>query len=320
MPEQKARHRECRLGRKRLVSLTAGNEVTAMHSIQLVDLAAVLALHGPSLLYQQNLISEEVMQKYWIVSRARFDQWHRRLGQHREFELDNNQRALVDWWRENPGLSDEILLSEPLTRVFAAIGMALDLSTEIEEISPITQSVYVSHLEARKRVLQIIVDDHTMPMGEAVRLNRLRSTTERWTDTLLGYLTVQAGDCTMPLGFDHSRIRAFADEARQLPLGAARETTCWLLSAAMRDAVIRLSCEQVAFAKENKDVADSVLMSLRPDLFDSVGVLKSLWLHRLERGAEQTDRVLKQLALADLSDADILGSYETVRGSNFGRW
>jgi hypothetical protein len=291
-----------------------------MHSVQHVDLAAVLALHGPSLLYQQNLISEEVMQTYWIVSRARFDQWHRRLGMHREFELEKNQQALLDWWRNNPGLADEVLLSEPLTRIFAAIGMALDLATEIEEISPITQSVYVSHLEARKRVLQIIVDDHTMPLGEAVRLNRLRSTLERWTDTLLGYLTVQAGECTFPLGFDQSRIRAFAEEARQLPPGPARETTCWLLSAAMRDAVIRQSREETACPNENREVADSVLMSLRPDLFDSVGILKSLWLHRLERGADQTDRVLKQLALSDLSNADILGSYETVRANQFGRW
>lgn len=291
-----------------------------MHASQLVDLAAVLALHGPSLLYQQNLVSEEVMQTYWIANRARFDQWHRRLGMHREHELGNDHHALVQWWQDNPGLADEILLSEPLARVFAAIGMALDLACEIEEISPITQSVYVSHLEARKRVLEIIVSDRRMPLGEAVRLNRLRSTIERWTDTLLGYLMTQAGDCTLALGFDQARIRAFSEDARQMPVGSARETTCWLLSAAMRDAVVRQSRSEAAFANENHKVADSVLMSLRPDLFDSVGVLKSLWLHRLEKGAEQTDRVLKQLALADISGADILGSYETIRNGHFGRW
>lgn len=291
-----------------------------MHAAQLVDLAAVLALHGPSLLYQQNLVSEEVMQNYWIVNRARFDQWHRRFGTHRQFEMDNDHQALSDWWKQNPGLADEVLLSEPLTRIFAAIGMALDLATEIEEISPITQSVYVSHLEARKRVLQIIVADSTMPLGEAVRLNRLRATVERWTDTLLGYLMSQAGECTLPLGFDQARIRGFAEDAKQMPGGAAWETTCWLLSAAMRDAMVRQCREETAFANENRNVADSVLMSLRPDLFDSVGILKSLWLHRLERGAEQTDRVLKQLSLADITNADILGSYETVRDNQFGRW
>lgn len=291
-----------------------------MHAAQLVDLAAVLALHGPSLLYQQNLVSEEVMQTYWIANRARFDQWHRCLGVHREYEAANNHQAMVRWWEENPGIADEILLSEPLTRVFAAIGMALDLACEIEEISPITQSVYVSHLEARKRVLEIIVSDRTVPVGEAVRLNRLRSTIERWTDTLLGYLMTQAGECALPLGFDRARIKAFSEDARQMPVGSARETTCWLLSAAMRDALVRQSRGEVAFAKENHKVADSVLMSLRPDLFDSVGVIKSLWLHRLERGAEQTDRVLKQLALADISGADLLGSYETIRDDQFGRW
>ena len=57
-----------------------------MHAVQLVDLAAVLSLHGPSLLYQQSTVSDEVMQSYWIANRARFDQWHRRLGEHRQHE------------------------------------------------------------------------------------------------------------------------------------------------------------------------------------------------------------------------------------------
>ena len=228
--------------------------------------------------------------------------------------------SLKDWWIANPALIDEVLLTEPVVRIFAALGIALDEACEIEEISPVTQSVYVTHLEARKRCLQIIVSDRTIPIDEAVRLNRLRITIERWTDTLLGYLMMQAGESSLAFVFDRARIRSFVEDARQMPVGMARETTCWLLSAAMRDALLRQSRKEIAFPNENRNVADSILMSLRPDMFDSVGVIKWLWLDRLEKGAEQTDRVLKQLALADISGADMLGSYETVRDNQFGRW
>jgi hypothetical protein len=315
----KVRHPSCYcLPEQNLVS--ANLMRSAMHAVQLVDLAAVLAFHGSALLYRQSLVPHEAMQAYWVSNRARFDRWNHELGEHRRLADEHRHHELSDWWRGNAGLIDEILLSEPLVRVAAALGMALDLSCEIEEISPVTQSVYVSHLDVRKRALQIIVGNRSAPMDEAVRLNRLRSSIERWSDTMLGYLMTSAGESTVAYAFDPPRTRAFAKDACYTSNSAGRDTTCWLLSAAMREALVRLSHDAAFHAESNRAIGDSILMTLRPDLFDSVGLLKSLWLHRLENGAEQTDRVLKQLSQSDLSGCDILTGFEVVRQGDFGRW
>ena len=291
-----------------------------MHAVQLVDLAAVISLHGPALLYQPALISPEAAQTYWITNRGRFDAWHRQLGMHHQSQFSGDQKQLVQWWKDNQGLLDEILLSEPLVRVYAALAASLDRSFRTDEIAPTTHSVYDSHLEVRRRVLQIIANDCSGAIEEAVRLNRLRVSIERWSDTLLGYLMIEVGDAVIPYAFEAGRVIAFADDARQMPQGVARETAGWLTSAAMRDALVRQTSGEIVSEQANRKVADAVLMCLRPDLFDSIGQLKSLWLHRLQKGAEQTDRVLDQLSRVDINSAPILGGYEMIRHSQFGRW
>jgi hypothetical protein len=291
-----------------------------MHAIQLVDLAAVLAFHGPALLFRRELVSEEAMQAYWLASRARFDQWHRLLADYRHFEEHHEADNLSLWWQNNEPMIDEVLLSEPLVRVYAAISAHLDGIRNGQEISPITHAVYLSHLEVRNRVLQLLLTSRVIPLVAAVRINSLRTLIERWSDALLGHLHADSAKENDFYSVDVNRMRAFSEDARLLPTGTARATAGWLLCAAMRDSLLRRANSKHLCANENRAVADAVLLCLRPDLFDSVGMMKSLWLHRLERGAEQTDRVLDQLALADITAGDILGGYETIRESSFGRW
>lgn len=291
-----------------------------MHAIQLVDLAAVLAFHGPALLFRRELVSEESLQAYWLASRARIEQWHRLLADYRHFEEQHATDNLSLWWQCNEPLIDEVLLSEPLVRVYAAISANLDGMRNGQEISPITHSVYLSHLEVRNRVLQLLLTSRVIPLVAAVRINSLRTLVERWSDALLGHLHADSPGENDFYSVDGNRMRAFSEDARLLPMGTARATAGWLLCAAMRDSLLRRANSRYLCANENRAVADAVLLCLRPDLFDSVGMMKSLWLHRLERGAEQTDRVLNQLALADITEGDILGGYETIRESSFGRW
>ncbi len=291
-----------------------------MHAAELVDLAAILALHGPSLLYRRELIPQEAMQAYWLANRTRFDAWHQAISDYQHLADTHAIDAMQAWWKTSASIVEEVLLSEPLTRVYAALGSGLDNERAAEEISPVTHSVYLTHLEARARILRLMLDSRLASLDHAVRLNKLRSTTERWCDALLGHLASQQPNSVHRYAFDPPRAAAFAEDTQQIPAGMARETAGWLTSAAMRDALMRRSNPSPAFPDANRAVADAVLMSLRPDMFDSVGRCKSLWLHRLERGAEQTDRVLHSLAQADITNAGILGGYEAIRAGSFGRW
>ncbi len=62
------------------------------------------------------------------------------------------------------------------------------------------------------------------------------------------------------------------------------------------------------------------MLMLRPELFDSVGALKSLWMHRLENSADQTDRMLDELNSPDINEAETSDSLELTSGSYFERW
>ena len=59
---------------------------------------------------------------------------------------------------------------------------------------------------------------------------------------------------------------------------------------------------------------------LRPDLFDSVGVLKSLWIHRLQNGTDQADRVLDEVTTGDINHAATADGLGETQDGYFARW
>jgi hypothetical protein len=58
----------------------------------------------------------------------------------------------------------------------------------------------------------------------------------------------------------------------------------------MHDTLSRRTSQPTALPEANRAVAQSVLQLLPPNLFDGLGTLKSIWLHRLESGAIQGDQ------------------------------
>ncbi len=283
-----------------------------MHCLNLADLAAVLAHHGPSILYRRQQVPTDAVTRYWAACRQRFDLWHHAFGRYHEIAQQGNASHRRTWWETHHALLEEILVSEMLTRVYAAVGAGLDNDAETAEIAPVVHSVHLSQLEARNRVLHLMVYGRGNSIDEAVRLNRLRREVDRWTDVLIGHLA-SAEPRALDYAICRRRAAAHASEAKHQPGGNLGDTIRWLSAATMRDALMRRLHGTSALPEANRKVAETVMLCLRPDLFDSVGLLKSLWLHRLEAGADQTDRVLSQLSASDLGGADKLKGFEAVR-------
>jgi hypothetical protein len=241
------------------------------------------------------------------------------MARYRRAEKSGNSDSLRAWWRDHVVVLEEVLVTDLLTRVVAALALGMEEESESDELSPVTHAVHVNHLEARNRVQKIMLDGRGNTVSDAVRLNRLRQGVERWTDVMVGRMSVRRTGI-LQYAIDRSRAAEYAREMRSYGHGPARNTAAWLMNAAMHDTLRRRSSEKAALPEANRAVARSVMLMLRPDLFDSVGVLKSLWLHRLQVGTERTDRVLKELGASDINHAATADGLEETNDSYFERW
>ncbi len=290
-----------------------------MHSVLLVDLAAVVSEHGPAILYGRDSLSPEALTQYWTTTHARFGLWHQAMARYSRAGSTDDQDAMEAWWSDHTALMEEILVSEILTRVVAALGAGMDERAAEEEISPITHAIFLNHLEASNRVHQIILKALGAAATKAERLNRVRQGIESWTDVLIGRMSIRN---TAPIQYaiDPERAAEYADEASQQGHGVTRKTSNALMNISMHDMISQRMSSDPALPAANREVSRSVMLMLRPELFDSVGALKSLWMHRLENSADQTDRMLDELTSADINEAETSDSLELTSGSYFERW
>ena len=290
-----------------------------MHSVHLVDLAAVVSEHGPAILYGRETLSPEALTHYWTATHSRFNLWHQAMARYSRAEQLNQESALNDWWEQHTPVMEEILVSEILTRVVAALGNGLDSQASEEEISPVTHAILLNHLEASNRVHQVMLKANGRNMVKAEQLNRVRRGIESWTDVLIGRMALRNRE---PLQYAIERERAleYAEEAVLQGYGVIRKTSNALMNMSMHDMITKRLSVEPALPAANREVARSVMLMLRPELFDSVGTLKSLWMHRLENSADQTDRMLEELASADIHEAETSDSLEVTAGSYFERW
>jgi hypothetical protein len=291
-----------------------------MHSVLIADLAALASQHGPAIVRGHDEVPPEAVSEYWTCSRSRMDLWYQALTRFRSARRSGNSVAMRGWWQDHLVVLEEVLVSDMLTRVVAALAVGLDESEkDKDEVSPVTHSIHLSHLEASNRVQKVMIDGRGSTVQDAVRLNRLRTAVERWTDVLIGRMSFQS-PTTIQYAFDKARAREFADEARAYPNGPARDTASWLMNAAMHDMLRRRTSPQAALPEANRAVASSVMLMLRPDRFDSVGVLKSLWLNRLTSSSERADRVIDELMGTDIDQAQTATGLEMADEPYFARW
>jgi hypothetical protein len=281
-----------------------------MHALTLAELASTLAFHGPGLLYRPEAVQVETIHSYWIASRARHEQWHTALASGHAFQQCGDAAGYKRWWEKQQGLLEEVLVSEILTRTIAALGMALDRWSGHAEISPISDSVLASHQESRHRVLKLLAHSSPWSNGDVVRMNLLRSSVEHWSDLLVGYVAV-FNPYAVRCAIDSRRALKHTRDAAESMTSSTRRTGCWLFTAAMRENLGR-RVQGGSFASEqNQRIADAVMLCLRPDLYDSTGAMKGLFLHRLEHSSEQADRVVE--ALSDLAaNVPLLDGYEAI--------
>jgi hypothetical protein len=284
------------LGKPEYLESDGCSTKSLMHARELVELAAIVAAHGPALIRGDEPIPAANVEEYWTASKVRLDRWARRLKQFVQ-PAHGNAPPRRPQWSEVGGVLEEILTGEVLTRVWTAVLCAHDRRRGDDQLEPVGRSVMIGHMEARHRVLTLMVNGTAIDSEAGIKLNHLRRRAERWTDLLLGRLmgTHDVGE----FAFDPQRAGDFADDLRSRG-GRADDRNAWpLMMTSLRAAFQPGLCPQSPNADLNARIASSILACFPADSFDSVGLLRSLWLMRLNNVADDTQVMIDDLLASE---------------------
>jgi hypothetical protein len=196
-----------------------------------------------------------VLSVHLDASRRRMDYWSSRF----------QSLGRAPAWRLNPAIVRELLVSEILVRVNAAIArIGLPAS------SPLFEHLHSGHALLRHQIQQLLRDNHLWLKQFAVVAERCR----RWTDLLLGQLLPMADVCD--LGFDPDRVSDYASDTEFNPLA----------NSLMRDSMLhslhgaagpKTGCESL-----NLQIACSTVSCLPVQVVFADEELEKLWRHPIQ--------------------------------------
>ena len=253
-----------------------------MHACDLLELAATVATHGRLLLETAPSISQSGLENYWTATKARHQRWSLDLKSY-SLAVATSPQAAKSKWATARATIEEILLTEALSRVWCALLKRHDSLLGQANSEPVGQSVLSSHIEARHRVMTLLLHSPSVSTAAAVELNRLRLRAERWTDMLLA--SILHGDELYSLAFDAERASEFAEDYHP-PNGGSYRYHAWQLTMAAIRAAFR-PLRRTAHTENgdlNEQVAASILACFPVESFDATGAMRSLWVVRLTNG------------------------------------
>jgi hypothetical protein len=268
-----------------------------MHSVELVDLAALVATHASSFLRLTRQLPQAELERYWTASKCRQDRWQLALS-----ELKESRSQLIgptgNLHRYAWGTFEEIFTGEILARVWTGVLSSFDARHQTDYAQPVAQSVLAGQLEVRYRTLTLLSTARALPLAALVELNRLRRLCERWTDLLVDEMS-HGGDLA-PLAHESERLRDFAADVPRRTRGTYAETRRSLVRTAVRAAFVRPSALPAPNCDLNHQIAAGVLGCFQPELFDGTGALRSAWEVRLMATADDAETMMEDyLAMAN---------------------
>lgn len=257
----------------------------------LVELSALAAYHGNAFLSSGASMSRSGIESYWLASRNRMDSWAVEMKRLETLTANRSKEGKfkVDdpTWEALAALNEEIMVSEILTRIWTTLGCELDERTKNCESGPFVRSVFTGHLEARHRMMRLAFEKMNLSPLQARKADKVRRHSERWTDILLGFL--ESTCKTREFAFEPDRVVDFSASlcGHHAP-GMAQSLLMVSLRSTFRDGFLD-RCPNPGY---NEEIVSAVLGCFGPDVFDSIGLFKSLWQTRLANTARDTQGML----------------------------
>jgi len=277
-----------------------------MHARELVEVAGLAASQGPALILGPGRLPQRGIEDYWSSSKCRLGRWARSLKLYRKAldgDADRNrngpekERVSQAAWRATQPVLEEIFTGDILSRLWTTVLCAHDQRRGACDAGPIARSVMLGHLEARQRALALSSDRRYIGAEAAAQLRRVRRSSERWSDYLLGALA-DVSDIS-EFAFDAERARDFSERLRDRPV-APGQTPAWTLAlGSLRAGFAKALCPYSPNGDVNARIAASVLCCFSAEQFESTVLFRSLWLVRLDNTARDVESMVDDLLHAD---------------------
>jgi hypothetical protein len=239
---------------------------------------------------------DQVLTVYWRASRCRLDRWSHSLhaiserswsqplpfpsSSDKSHGADQQPRAAT-WLAGAAAIVDEVLVSEILTRVVAAVTVAHDEQHGRAESAPVGRNIFEGHLDSRRRALALVASPAHRGSPHAKRMVALHGQCDRWIDLLLAYLAPLAN--VAPLATSPARVRDFEYDAQHhLRSAISSEVALTMILAGMNSSLMRLSVERSPNTDLNFELAAALVSCFPPAAFDTFGLPRSLWFERLQ--------------------------------------
>ncbi len=259
-----------------------------MQPSQTLDLASLVARHASSLIEQSPGLTARHLDTYWVASRTRLDRW---AGELKRLVSCGAENASHEARQRARWVMEEVLVTEVLARVWTAAMAAHDRRRGVREVEPIAHSVLVGHLDARHRVLSLLLQSHLVSVQDAVSLNRLRYRTECWADALLASLAPWIK--VEQFGCDPRRAARMAADLWQTARGrdphSQQAVLAWL-----QIAFHQLKTGPSLAPELNRRISAGVLGCFSPTAFDDCGVFRAWWVLRMESVPDDAEVLIGQ--------------------------
>ena len=263
-----------------------------MHVRELAQLAAVVAVQAPGFARLGAIVPQAAIEQYWVASKCRIDRWVRLLKRMADAADQWPKPAALAWPRVLPAL-EEILVSELLSRLWTSAAVAHDENRSDENLAPIARNIWLSHLDARRRLLQFMADGKAIEPEQAEPLDRLRRRIERWNDMLLAHLSPLID--TSEFAYEAPRARDFADDLAPNATAEERQLACQIVQASLAASLGDSLHDRSPNADLNRKIGAAILACLPSDLLSAGAVANSLWLERMTRTATGAQEMIDEL-------------------------
>lgn len=241
-----------------------------MHSCDLLQLAAILALYDPELAVRQPEHLDANLGSYWLASRRRIDSWNRHLKQ-----LSAAAAHAVKI-PSPANMLEEIIVSEPLTRVWTAI--ASHQNSQKNKAQAVVENIMNAHLTTRHRAMNLLVH-HSINLEMPPHLVQLESRTARWTDLLIAHL--EQNHRVSHLAPNPERCLDFCEDLQNQTHQPGSHTAAAITLAAMRQAICCRISPKSHHANLNFQIGAAIVDSCNAEVLESAGLFDALWTIRM---------------------------------------